>query len=233
MSIHINAKPGEIAPTVLFPGDPLRAKWIAENFLTEVKQYNTVRNMLGFTGTTPDGRRISVQGSGMGMPSLSIYANELIRDYDVKNIIRVGSAGSLSKEIPCRSIVIAMGACTDSAMNNRRFYGMNFAPVASWDLLKKADGVASELRIDTHVGNILSVDKFYEDVEPHTWKIFKEYRVLAIEMETAELYTLAAQYGINALTILTISDNLVTEEKLSSDERQSSFEDMMKVAIRL
>lgn len=233
MSLHIEAKKGQIAETVLFPGDPLRAKWIAENFLTKVFQYNTVRNMLGFTGIAPNGKRISVQGSGMGMPSLGIYTNELIKDYGVKNIIRVGSAGSLSERLPCNSIIIAAGACTDSGMNDRRFHGMNFAPIANWGLLKKADKVASKMKVDVTVGNIISVDKFYEDVEPHTWKVFKEYGVLAIEMETAELYTLAAKNEINALTILTISDNLVTGDHLSASKRERSFKDMVKIAVEL
>ena len=233
MSNHIEAKDGQIAETVLFPGDPKRAEWIAKNFLKEVVQYNTVRNMLGFTGIAPNGKKISVQGSGMGMPSLSIYANELIENYNVKNIIRVGSAGSLSKELACNSIVIAAGACTDSAMNNRRFHGMNFAPIASWDLLKKADNIASQMKIDVTIGNIISVDKFYEDAEPYTWRIFKDYGVIAIEMETAELYTLAARNKINALTILTISDNLVTDDHLSTEEREKSFKDMVNIAIEL
>lgn len=232
MSIHIGAKQGQIAETVLLPGDPKRAEWIAEQFLSNVIQYNSVRGMLGFTGVTQQGKRISVQGSGMGMPSLGIYVNELVDYYNVKNIIRVGSAGSLSEKIPNKSIIIAAGACSDSAMNNRRFYGMHFAPLASWNLLKRADQIATEMNITTTVGNIVSVDKFYEDVEPHTWKIFAEYNVLAIEMETAELYTLAAQKNFNALALLTISDNLVTDKHLSAEQREKGFKKMLQIALQ-
>lgn len=233
--MHINAQMGEIAEIVFLPGDPLRAKWIAETFFKPgFKQYNTVRNMLGFTGVLSNGKKVSVQGSGMGMPSLGIYVHELIIDYGVKNIIRVGSAGSMQPFMKCNDVVVASGACTDSAMNKRRFHDMEFAPVASWELLKKVNIVSKLFPINLHVGNILSVDKFYEDVEPYTWKIFAEYGVLAIEMETAELYTLAAKYNINALSILTISDNLLDDkEKLSADERERAFKPMMELAIEL
>lgn len=191
--------------------------------------------MLGFTGTTPDGRKISVQGSGMGMPSLSIYVNELIKDYRVKRIIRVGSAGALRSEIECQSIVVAQGACSDSALNKRRFDGMSFAPIASWKLLKRVDDIIKKIKPESEIlyGNIVSVDKFYEDVEPLTWKIFSEYGVLAIEMESAELYTLGARHEIETLSLLTISDNLITQKHLSPLERESSFEDMMEIAIRI
>ncbi len=232
-SLHIGAQIGEIAETILLPGDPLRAKWIADTFLTDVTQYNSLRGMLGFTGTTPEGKKISVQGSGMGMPSLSIYVNELINTYKVKTIIRVGTAGGLSIDVPCRSIIMAMGACTDSALNTHRFSGMNFAPIADWSLLKQATDVASKMNLEVQVGNIVSVDKFYEDTEPYTWKLFAQYGTLAIEMETAELYTLAAKSKIRALTILTISDNLVIEDHMSPEDRENTLEDMMRIAIQL
>ncbi len=232
-SLHIEAKLGDIAETVLLPGDPLRAQWIAENFLTEVIQYNSIRGMSGFTGIALNGKKISVQGSGMGMPSLGIYVNELINFYKVKNIIRVGSAGGLSSKTPCRSIVIAMGACSDSAMNQRRFHGMNFAPIADWSLLQQSIAIAKDFGTKVQIGNIISVDKFYEDIEPFTWKIFAEYGALAIEMETAELYTLAAKLNVRALAILTVSDDLLLDKHLSPMEREKSFKDMVQIAINL
>lgn len=233
MSIHINAKKGEIAETVLLPGDPLRAKFIAEKFLTEVSCYNTVRNMLGFTGRTKSGKIVSVQGAGMGMPSLSIYVNELIDIYGVKRIIRVGSCGSLQAEIECRDIIIAMGSCSDSALNKHRFHGLDFAPLADWKLLEEAHGIAKKLRIKIRVGNIFSTDKFYDDTELCPWKMFAKYGVLGIEMETAELYTLGAQKGVQALSILTVSDNLVIRKSLSAQDRETSFTSMMKIALAL
>jgi purine-nucleoside phosphorylase len=232
MSIHISAKKGDIAKTVLLPGDPLRAKYIADTFLKEVVCYNTVRNMLGYTGMTLDGKkRVSVQGSGMGMPSLGIYVNELIAFYKVKRIIRVGSAGSLKKEIKCQDIVLAQGSCSDSAMNVDRFpAGTNFAPVADWKLLLRAHTMAKQMNIKVTVGNNFSSDKFYGS---DAWKKFSEYGVLTVEMETAELYTLAAQSKIQALSILTISNNLITGEELSSREREVTFSNMMKIALSL
>lgn len=232
MSIHINAKLGGVAETVLLPGDPLRAKFIAENFFKNVTCYNTVRNMFGYTGTIiGTKKRVSVQGSGMGMPSLGIYVHELIKEYNVQRIIRVGSAGSLQKEIGCRSIVLAQGSCTDSAMNNNRFKGMTFAPLANWDLLLKAYKVSKRLKLSVHIGNIFATDIFYDVID--AWKMFAEYGVLAVEMETAELYTLASLHKIQALSILTISDNLVTGERLSSEDREKTFSDMMKIALSL
>lgn len=231
MSIHINAKPGEIAETVLFPGDPLRAKYIAENFLHDAYCYNTVRNMLGFTGRAPDGKLVSVQGSGMGMASLSIYAHELVKDYGAKNLIRVGSAGSLQEEISCRSIILAQGSCSDSAMNNSRFRGMSFAPICDWDLLLKAYIVSKQLSLNVKIGNVFATDHFYGDND--SWKIFAAYSVLAVEMESAELYTLAAAHKFKALSILTISDNLVTGERLSHDERERTFSDMINIALAI
>lgn len=231
MSIHINAKKGDIAETVYLPGDPLRAEWIAEEFLKDVVCYNTVRNMFGFTGTTSSGKRVSVQGSGMGMPSLSIYVNELIDSYDVKRIVRVGSAGALQKEIECRSVLLAMGSCSDSAMNIGRFpVGTTFAPIADWELLLKAYEVAKKNGVNVIVGNNFATDKFYNS---DAWKIFAQYGVISIEMETAELYTLAFQKRIKALSILTVSDNLVTGESLDARERETTFIEMLEVAFGL
>ena len=233
MSIHIAAKAGQIAETVLLPGDPLRAKFIADNYLEKVTQYNTVRNMLGFTGYTLDGRKFSAQGSGMGMPSLAIYVNELIDNYQVKKIIRVGSCGSLQPEIKLQDIVLAMGACSDSALSARRFAGLSFAPVADWDLLFQAYTVAEKTSTPVKVGNIFSTDKFYDDITPCAWEIFAKYKVLAIEMETAELYTLAVQKGIKALTILTVSDSLISKESLTAREREQTFTEMIELALHL
>jgi len=233
MSIHISAKNNQIAETVLLPGDPLRAKYIADTFLKNVKPYNTIRNMLGFTGLAPLGKKISVQGSGMGMPSLAIYVNELIDTYKVKRIIRVGSCGSLQPHVKLKNVVLALGSCSDSAMNKRRFDGMNFAPVADWKLLNKAYAIAQKLSIPVHVGNIFATDKFYDDVDRQAWKIFTRYGVLAIEMETAELYTLAARKNISALTILTVSDSLITARHISAKAREQSFSDMIKIALEI
>ncbi|HOA40087.1 MAG: purine-nucleoside phosphorylase [Halanaerobiales bacterium] len=231
MSIHIGAKKGDIAGTILLPGDPMRAKFIAENFLEDIICYNEVRGMYGFTGTYK-GKRISVQGTGMGMPSHSIYVNELITEYGVKNLIRVGSCGSMSEEIKIRDIILAMGACSNSKMNEIRFKGADFAPTANFDLLLKAYQAAGEKGIDVKVGNVLSSDFFYED-DPEGWKLWSKYGVLAVEMETAELYTLAARYGVNALAILTVSDSLVTGELTTSEEREQTFTDMIEIALEL
>ena len=232
MSTHISAQKREIAGTVLLPGDPLRAKWIAENFLKDVVQYNTVRNMLGFTGHTLDGkRRISVQGSGIGMPSLSIYVNELIDTYKVKRIIRVGSAGSMQKEIKCNSVVLVQGSCSDSAMNSARFpFGTTFAPIADFKLLLRAYEVAKSMNIKVEVGNNFASDMFYGS---DTWEILAKYGVKTIEMESAELYTLAAQKGIQALSILTVSDHLVTKESLTAEKREKGFSEMVRIALAI
>lgn len=237
MSIHIGAEEKHaVAETVLLPGDPLRAEYIATTFLKEVEKYSAVRNMLGFTGYTDQGKRISVQGSGMGMPSLSIYVNELIDSYGVKKIIRVGSCGScgsFQSDIKVRDIILAQGSCSDSNINRRRFQGMDFAPIASWSLLQKASQVALMLGIHVRVGNILSSDLFYNNFDENEWKLWAEYGVLAVEMESAELYTLAAFKKIEALSILTVSDVLPTKVFLSSEERQSTFSDMVKIALQL
>jgi purine-nucleoside phosphorylase len=231
MSIHIGAKDHEIAETVLMPGDPLRAQYIAETFLEHPAQYNRVRGMLGFTGTYR-GRRVSVQGSGMGQPSLSIYVNELFSSYNVKRIIRVGSCGALREEVKVRDLVIAMSACTNSAMNRRRFRGMDYAPTASFPLLLSAWQAAQAKGLPVKVGPILASDSFYDDDED-AWKLWAAFGVLAVEMESAELYTLAAKFGREALTILTVSDSLVTGELTTALERERTFAEMAELALEI
>jgi purine-nucleoside phosphorylase len=234
MSLHIGAPAGAIGKRVLFPGDPLRARFIAETLLSDVIQYSTTRNMLGFTGFTRDGRCVSVQGSGMGMPSLSIYAHELINEYGVEEIIRVGTCGGLQEDLELNDIVLAQGACSDSNINRRRFKGLDYAPLASWNLLHEANRIAGNYTNATiHVGNVLSADLFYNDVDPKEWEMWAGYGVLAVEMESAELYTVAAKKKISALSILTVSDNLVTKEWMSAEDRQNSLLAMAKIAINL
>ncbi|MGF7047784.1 purine-nucleoside phosphorylase [Paenibacillus sp. DS2015] len=229
MSTHIGAKPGEIAETVLLPGDPLRAKFIAETYLEDVICYNQVRGMLGFTGTY-QGQRISIQGTGMGVPSTSIYVNELIQEYGAKNLVRVGTCGAMQESVHVREVILAQAACTDSSVNRHVFGGYDFSPIASFSLLKAAyeRGLAKGLKM--HVGNIFCSDTFYRDDKSIVEKLMG-HGVLAIEMETTALYTLAAKYGVNALTILTVSDHLLTGEETSSEERRSTFNDMMEVAL--
>ncbi len=229
MSVHIAAKHGEIAETILLPGDPLRARFIAETYFENPVCYNEVRNMLGFTGIYK-GKRISVQGTGMGIPSISIYANELFRDYGVKTAIRVGTAGSLQKDLALRDIVLAQATCTDSGANAIRFKGLSFAPTANWGLLYRAWEEARTLGLSTKVGPVISSDMFYTD-DPNQWELWARWGVLAVEMESAELYTLAAKYGREALAILTISDSLVSGEATSSEERERSFAQMLELAL--
>jgi len=231
MSIHIGAKEGDIASTVLLPGDPLRAKYIAEKFLIDAICYNEVRGMYGYTGTYK-GKRISVQGTGMGIPSISIYVNELITNYRAKNLIRIGSCGSMQADIKIRDVILAMSASTDSNINKIRFYGMDYASTANFDLLKRAYDTALEKNIPIKVGSVLTTDTFYND-DPNSWKHWANYGVLAVEMETAALYTLAAKYKVNALSILTVSDSLVTREETTSEERQKTFNQMVEVALEL
>ena len=233
MSIHIGAKKGEIAETVLLPGDPLRAKFIAEKFLTNVGSINTVRNMLGFTGTAPGGKRISVLGAGMGMPMISIYIHELINEYGAKRLIRVGSCGSMQEGAALRSVILASGACTDSGVNLRRFNGMSFSPTADFPLLLRAYESAQKLKIPVHVGNVLSTDLFYHEDSPEDWKLWASYGVLAAEMETAELYTVAARKKVQALSVLTVSDSLVTGAHLTAEERETSFTDMIRIVLEV
>ncbi|WP_375587520.1 purine-nucleoside phosphorylase [Flagellimonas aurea] len=229
MSTHIEAKQGEITDTVLMPGDPLRAKWIAETFLEDAFCYNKIRGMLGYTGTYK-GQKISVQGSGMGMPSAMIYFHELIQYYGVKNIIRVGSAGSYQEEVKINDVVLAMAASTTSGMNNSKFINSDYSPTANFELFIKAVNYAQEHKIPIKAGNVLSSDEFYVD-DPEEYKLWAQYGVLCVEMETAGLYTIAAKYNIRALSILTISDSLVTKERLSAQARESSFKDMVEIAL--
>ena len=229
MSVHIAAKNGEIADTVLLPGDPKRAKWIAENFLENAVCYTDIRGMLGFTGTYK-GKRISVQGTGMGIPSMSIYITELMKDYGVKTLIRVGSAGSYQEEVKIRDIVVALSTSTDSNINNRRFKGASFAPTVNFDLLSKVLKTAEEKNIKIKAGNILTSDEFYNDDSSY-FKKWAEFGVLAVEMETAALYTLASKYKARALSILTISDSLVSPEITSSEEREKTFNEMIELAL--
>jgi purine-nucleoside phosphorylase len=231
MSVHIEAKKGEIAETVLMPGDPLRAKWIAETFLEEVICYNKVRGMLGYTGNYK-GKKVSVQGSGMGIPSAMIYYHELINDYGAKNIIRVGSAGSYQKDIKVRDIVLAMAASTTSGINNSRFINSDYSPTADFDLLLRASLYAHKKGIQIKAGNVLSADEFYED-DQDAYKLWANYGVLCVEMEAAGLYTIAAKHNVKALAILTISDSLVTGEHSTSIERESSFNEMAEIALNI
>lgn len=228
MSTHINAPDGAIADLVLLPGDPLRAKFIAENFLEDAKCYNEVRGMYGFTGTYK-GKRVSVQGTGMGQPSLSIYVQELFQFYNVKKAIRIGTAGAVSEDVPCRSVVIANGACSDSSLQTQRFGYDHFAPVPDFELLDTAFHKSKALGLKSLVRPCASSDRFYDENE--SWKLWKKYGIAAIEMEAAELYTLAAEFNRKALAILTISDNLVTGEKSSAEERQTTFKDMIILAL--
>ena len=225
MSTHIGARSGDIAPVVLMPGDPLRARWIAETFLDDARCYTEVRGMLGYTGTW-NGHRVSVQGSGMGQPSLAIYANELFREYDVTTVVRVGSCGALTEKLAVRDLVIASGACTDSSMNAIAFEGLHYAPVADFGLLRDAAAAAPE----AHVGLIFSSDSFYA-ARPELVARMVDYGVLAVEMEAAALYTLAAKHGARALAICTVSDHVVTGEETTSQEREQTFGRMVEVAL--
>jgi purine-nucleoside phosphorylase len=236
VSIHIGALPDEVAPTVLMPGDPLRAKWIAETFLDDAKCYNQVRGMYGYTGTWR-GERVSVQGSGMGQPSLAIYANELFDTYDVQSIIRVGSCGALTPKLALRDVVIASGACTDSSMNRIAFEGLDYAPVADFGLLRAAYDASTTLAATgpagdqtVHVGLIFSSDSFYA-ARPELTRRMADYGVLAVEMEASALYTLAAKYHRRALAICTVSDHIVSGEQTSSQEREQTFGTMVEIAL--
>ncbi len=231
MSIHIEAQKGDIAETILLPGDPLRAQWIAKNFLENPKCFNTLRGMLGFTGQY-NGKTVSVMGTGMGVPSISIYAHELITQYGVKNLIRVGSAGSYQAHVTIRDIVIAMSASTNSNINALTFNNETFAPTASFTLFQKAVKIAEQKGIPFHAGTIFSSDEFYSNT-PNNYKKWSEYGVLCVEMETSGLYTIAAKHQVNALSILTISDSLVTGENLPSKERENTFNKMVGIALEL
>ena len=229
MTPHINAQKGDFAETVLLPGDPLRAKHIAETFLEDARQVTDVRNMLGFTGSYK-GKSVSVMGSGMGIPSCSIYATELIKDYGVKNIIRVGSCGAVSPKIKVRDVVIGMGASTDSGVNRSRFGGYDLAALADYDLLSAAVEAANEHGLNVKVGNIFSADLFYTP-QPEMFDLMEKYNILGVEMEAAGLYGVAAEFGARALTILTVSDHIRTGEVTTAEERQNSFNDMIRIAL--
>jgi purine-nucleoside phosphorylase len=231
MSVHIGAKKGDIAETILLPGDPLRAKWIAETFFENPVCFNEVRGMYGYTGTY-QGKRISAMGSGMGIPSISIYANELIKDFGVKNLIRVGSAGSYQKHVKIRDVVLAMAASSTSGVNELRFGGADYAPTADFGLFLKAVKAAEAKNIPIQAGNVLSSDEFYED-NIESYKKWSRFGVLCVEMEAAGLYTVAAKHNVNALAILTISDSLVTGEKTTSKERETTFRQMIEIALEL
>lgn len=233
MSVHNNAKKGDISDFVLLPGDPQRAKYIAEKFLTNVFCYNKVRGMLGYTGNFK-GKRISVQGTGMGMPSHSIYVTELLEEYDVQTLIRIGSCGAIQDDVNLMDIILAMSASTDSGMNKNRFNNCDYAPTANFDLLRKAHDVAESKNIKIKAGPILTSDLFYsDDPDIDNFKSWSNYGVLGVDMEAAALYTLAARYNKKALTILTVSDHIYKKQALSAKERQYSFDQMIEVALNL
>ncbi len=209
----------------------MRAKYIAENYLKEIYCYNQTRGMYGFTGRYK-GKLISVQGTGMGIPSISIYLHELINQYQACNLIRIGSCGSLQPEIKVRDIILAMSASTDSSMNKIRFQGKDYAPTACYQLLRKAEKIAEQNRLEINIGNVLTTDVFYHD-NPNHWKIWATYGALAIEMETAALYTIAAKFKVSALSILTVSDSLITGEETTSEERERTFNQMAEMALDL
>ncbi|MFN3643508.1 MAG: purine-nucleoside phosphorylase [Gemmobacter sp.] len=229
MTIHIGAGPGEIAETVLMPGDPYRARWAAERFLTDARLVNEVRGMLGYTGTW-NGRPVTIHGSGMGMPSMSIYATELIRDYGAKTVIRIGSAGSFQTHVKLREIVLAMTASTLTSPQRGTWREMNFAPCADFGLLAAAHAAAQRRGVPVHVGGVYSSDVFYDE-RPDLWDQLTRHGVLCVEMETAELYTLAARFGVRALAVLTMSDHLVTHEAMTSAERETGFGAMVELAL--
>jgi purine-nucleoside phosphorylase len=229
MSLHIGAKPGEIADFVLMPGDPLRAEWIAETFLEDVTCYNRVRGMLGFT-CTYQGAKVSVQGSGMGIPSALIYYNELIREYGVKTIIRVGTAGALQADLGLRDLVIALSASTTSSILQEAFPNGAFAPTADFGLLERAIDGARTLGLSFRAGNVLSTDTFYPESDS-AYRAWTHHGVLCVEMETAGLYSLASRHGVRALSILTISDSLISGERTSATQRERSFSEMVSLAL--
>ncbi len=229
MTFHIGAKPGEIAETVLLPGDPYRAKWAAENFLQGAELVNEVRGMLGFTGTWK-GNRVTIQGSGMGMPSLSIYVNELIKDYGARTLVRIGSCGAMQESVAVRDVIIAMSATTVSTPSSTIFRELNFAPTADYGLLSAAVAAAERRDVGVHVGGIYSSDTFYDE-RPDLNEQMTRHGILGVEMEAAELYTLAARYGRRALAVLTVSDHLITGEALPAEQRERSFGDMIEIAL--
>jgi purine-nucleoside phosphorylase len=231
LSTHIGAEEGQIAPTVLLPGDPLRAKYFAETMLEDPFCYSKLRGMLGYTGRC-GGKRVSVMGTGMGIPSLSIYVHELVTEYHVETLIRVGTCGALQPQLGIGDIVLPMAASTDSHANKLRFGGMDYAPTASFDLLSRAYEIARQRGIRAYVGGVLSTDTFYVD-DPEWWKMWAAFGTLACEMETAGLYTLAAKSGASALSVLTVSDSLVTGECATARQRETGFPQMAELALGL
>ena len=229
MSIHLAAEPGDIASRILLPGDPLRARWLAETFLDEPRLYSDVRGMLGYTGTV-GGVPLSVQGTGMGQPSLGIYAHELFTEYGVTHAVRVGTCGSLQPHVAVRDVVLATAASTDSAMNARRFPGVSFAPCADWMLLSGAVAAAAAADVRFHVGGIFSSDTFYPD-DQQVARSLAAHGLLAVEMETAMLYTLAARHGARALTVCTVSDEVFGTGLTSASERERSFAEAARIAV--
>lgn len=226
---HINAEMGDFADVVLMPGDPLRAKFIAETFLEDVKQVCDVRNMFGYTGTY-QGRKVSVMGHGMGIPSCSIYVTELFKDFGVKKVIRVGSCGAVSDNIQLRDVVIGMGACTDSKVNRMRFKDHDFAAIADYKMVKAAEMAAEKRGIDVKVGNLFSAELFYTP-DPSMFDVLDKYGIVGVEMEAAGIYGVAAEYGAKALAICTVSDHIKTGEQTTSEERQNTFNEMIEIAL--
>ncbi|NDI37199.1 purine-nucleoside phosphorylase [Chengkuizengella sediminis] len=228
MSIHIEAKKNEIAETILLSGDPLRAKYIAETFLEDIFCYNNVRGMLGFTGIYKN-ERISVQGTGMGVPSIAIYVNELIQSYGVENLIRVGTCGAIQKDVKVRDIILAITSSTDSQMNRIEFGPIDYAPTATFNLLKRAYNASIEKGLNLKVGSVFTTDQFYNDNAQ--FKRLARYGILGVEMETTALYTLAAKFDVNALSILTVSNHILTGEETTPEEKETTFNDMIEVAL--
>ncbi|GLX83646.1 purine-nucleoside phosphorylase [Thalassotalea eurytherma] len=226
---HISAQKNDFAKTVLMPGDPLRAKFIAENFLENVKEVNAVRNMFGYTGTYK-GKEVSVMGSGMGVPSISIYATELFKQYNVESIIRIGSCGAVRDDIKVRDIIVGMSASTDSNVNRQRLKGADFAPCADFGLLRNVADTADKMGINIHVGNIFTADLFYTP-NPEMFGLMEKNGILAVEMEAAGLYGVAAECGKKALTVLTVSDHIKTGEETTAEERQTTFKEMMELTL--
>jgi len=226
---HLEARKEDIAQSVLLPGDPLRAKYIAETFLENARCYNQVRGMLGYTGTYK-GKRVSIQGTGMGIPSISIYVNELITEYGVNKLMRIGTCGSIQEHVKMRDVVLAMSASTDSSINKIRFNGLDYAATADFELLHKAWSVAKTKNIPVKAGPVLTSDTFYGD-NPDWWRLWADFGIMTVEMETAGLYTLAAKYKVQALALLTVSDNILTGEVTTSEERQKTFNQMIEIAL--
>jgi len=230
LSFHIEAKAGEIAESVLLPGDPLRAKYIAETFLEGAVCHNNVRGMLGYTGTYK-GNRVSIQGTGMGMPSASIYIHELINDYGAKTLVRIGTCGAIQHDVKIRDVIIAQAAATDSAIIRNQFPGFDFPQIGNFDLIKKAYETGTDKGLNLLVGNVLSSDVFYTENKDGVNKL-GQHGVLAVEMETAALYYLACKFGVKALSLLTVSDHILTGEQTTAQERQTTFNDMIEVDFR-